>query len=91
MLENICLEKSSPLTFSYNSESLATLNQSKKKKKKKKKIDVTLILSIIAKEKSDWVAKSEKPLVSYDFKCFFYNLSYFSDANRFFDDYHMCS
>ena len=25
-----------------------------------KKTDVTLILSIIAKEKSDWIAKSEK-------------------------------
>ena len=37
----------------HNSKSLATLNQSKKK------IDVTLVLSIIAKEKSDRIAKSE--------------------------------
>ena len=35
---------------------LATLNQSKKKKK----IDNTLILSIIAKEKSDRIVKLEK-------------------------------
>ena len=34
---------------------LATLNQSKKKKK----IDITLILSIIAKEKSDRIVKLE--------------------------------
>ena len=34
---------------------LATLNQSKKKK-----IDITLILSIIAKEKSDRIVKLEK-------------------------------
>ena len=46
--------KNSPLTFSHNSESLATLNQSQKK------IDVTLILSIIEKKKSDRIAKSEK-------------------------------
>ena len=36
---------------------LATLNQSKKKEKK---IDITLILSIIAKEKSDRIVKLEK-------------------------------
>ena len=29
-MEDICLAKNSPLTFSDNSESLATLNQSKK-------------------------------------------------------------
>ena len=46
--------KNSPLTFSHNSKSLATLKQSQKK------IDVTLILSIIEKEKSDRIAKSKK-------------------------------
>ena len=36
-----------------------------------KKIDVTLILSIMAKEKSDGIAKV---LVSYDIDCFCYSL-----------------
>ena len=40
-----------------NSESLATLNRSKKIRKK---INVTLILSTFAKEKSDRMARSEK-------------------------------
>ena len=42
------------LTFSHNSGSLATLNQSRNK------TDVTLILSVITKEKSDHLPKSEK-------------------------------
>ena len=54
LFEDIRLAKNNLLTFSHNPESLATLNQSKKK------IDVTLILSIIAKEKFDRIAKSEK-------------------------------
>ena len=45
--KEIRLAKNSPLTFSHNPESLATLSQSKKK------IDVSLILSTFAKEKSD--------------------------------------
>ena len=48
--------ENSPLTFSHNSESLATLNQSRKK------INIPLILSIITKEKFDRVGKSEKLL-----------------------------
>ena len=53
MPEGIGLSKNSPLTFSHNSESFATKNQLKKK------IGVTLILSILAKEESDGIAKSE--------------------------------
>ena len=60
MPEDVCLAKNSPLIFLHNSESFATLNRSKKKKKRKEKIDLTLILSIIAKEKSDQIPKSEK-------------------------------
>ena len=44
-----------PINLLTQSESFATLNRSKKKK-----IDVTQILSIIAKEKSDRIPKSEK-------------------------------
>ena len=54
MPKDVCLAKKSPLNFSHNSEGLATLNQSKIW------IDITLILSINAKEKSDRIAKSEK-------------------------------
>ena len=43
---------------SSNSESSATLNQSKKQKKKK--INAILTLSTFTKEKSDRIAKSEK-------------------------------
>ena len=46
-------QKQPPLTLSYNSESLETLNQSKKN-------DVTLIFSIIAKENSDQIRKNRK-------------------------------
>ena len=53
MPKDISLAKISPLSFSHNSEDLAILIQSKK-------LDVALILSIIAKEKSDREAKSEK-------------------------------
>ena len=56
MPKDIWLVKNSPLTFSHNSESLAILNQ------KKRLTYVILILSIIAKEKPDWIAKSEKLL-----------------------------
>ena len=56
MPEDVCLAKNSPLIFLHNSESFATLNRSKKTEK----IDLTLILSIIAKEKSDQIPKSEK-------------------------------
>ena len=59
MSEDVCLAKNSPLIFLHNSETFSTLNRSKKKKKKEK-IDLTLILSIIAKEKSDEIPKSEK-------------------------------
>ena len=51
---------------------------------KKRKIDVTLILSITTKEKSDQILKSEKLfLFFYDFDCFSYSLYYFNCANMF--------
>ena len=54
---------------------------------KRKKINVTLILSIIAKEKTDQIEKSEKKkyLASYNFDCFCYSLCYFNDLNNFFN------
>ena len=58
MPEDVRLVKNNPLSFSHNSESLATLNHSKKKFKKK--LYVTLTRSIIVKQKSDRTAKSEK-------------------------------
>ena len=57
MPEDVRLVKNSPLSFSHNSESLATLDHSKKNKKK---LYVTLARSIIVKQKSDRTAKSEK-------------------------------
>ena len=58
----------------------------------KEKIYVTMILSIIGTEKIWSNGKIRKTvLVSYDFDCLCYNLYFFSDANRFFDGWHMCS